>query len=92
LKKPSIYPLGKTPSAPSDSRYPSPILVAMTTRAGSASISLMKIVNWDETSQDINQALIAAFDAKDYDECIEDLRARSIKPLSYINSLDKVGS
>ena len=62
----------------------------MTTHAASASISLMKIVNWDGTSQDINQALTAAFDAKDYRDCIKNLHSQGIEPLSYIDSLDKV--
>ena len=58
----------------------------------SASIYLKKVANWDGTSQDINQALVAAFEAKDYLDCIKDLRARNIEPLSYINGLDKASS
>ena len=63
-----------------------------TTQAVSAAISLVKIVNWDGTSQDVKQALTTAFGAEDYLDCIKDLRARNIEPLSYINSLDKVSS
>ena len=50
----------------------------------------MKLSKWAGTSQDISQVLTAAFEADDYLECIKDLRARNIEPLSYINSLDKV--
>ena len=57
-----------------------------------ASISLMEVANWDGKSQDIYQVLTAAFNAQDYLDCIKNLRARNIDPLSYINSLDKVGS
>ena len=64
----------------------------MTTDAVSALTSLLAIVNWDGTSQDIEQALTTAFDAEDYRDCIKDLRGRNIEPLSYINSLDKVRS
>ena len=67
-----------------------PAPVPTTTQVASASISLIKVVAWDGTSQDIKQALTAAFDANDYLECIRDLRGRDIEPLSYINSLDKV--
>jgi len=69
-------------------RPPIPVLAA--TQAVSAANYLIKIVDWDGTSQDIEQVLTAAFDAKDYLECIKDLRARNIEPLSYINSLDKI--
>lgn len=62
----------------------------MTAKSTSASIFLQKIANWDGTSQDINQALTTAFEADDYRDCIKNLRARDIEPLSYINSLDKV--
>ena len=63
-----------------------------TLRSTYASISLMEVVNWDGKSQDIYQILTAAFNAEDYLDCINNLRARNIDPLSYINSLDKVGS
>jgi len=69
-----------------------PVPVAMTTRTVSASISLIKVVNWDGKSQDIKQAPAAAFEAEDYVDCIESLRERNIDPLLYINSLDKVMS
>ena len=52
----------------------------------------MKVANWDGESRDIGQALTAAFQADDYLECIKNLRARKIEPLSYINNLDKVSS
>lgn len=77
----------------SPDNVPAPIPPApavMTTQAVSASISLIKVINWDGTSQDINQVLTAAFDAEDYLDCIKNLRERNIDPLSYINRLDKV--
>lgn len=52
----------------------------------------MAVANWDGKSQGIDQVLTAAFNAEDYLECIKDLRARNVDPLSYVNSLDKVGS
>ena len=60
------------------------------THVVSASISLKKVANWDGKSQDINQALTAAFGADDYPDCIKDLRANDIDPPSYINNLDQV--
>ena len=57
-----------------------------------ASILLDEIVRWDGLSRDIEQVLNAAFDAKDYPYCIENLPERNIDPLSYLDSLDKVGS
>ncbi|KAF9644933.1 kinase-like protein [Thelephora ganbajun] len=66
------------------------ILVAMVTNTTSASISLKKIVDWDGKSQDIGQALATAFEADDYLDCIKDLPALDIDPLSYINNLDKI--
>lgn len=71
---------------------PVPVPAPTTTQAVSASIYLVKIANWDGTSQDIKQVLTTAFDARDYLDCIKDLRARNIEPLSYINNLDKVCS
>lgn len=65
--------------------------VQMTTQAVSASISLAKIVNWDGKSRDIRQTLTDTFDAEDYLSCIKNLKAQDIEPLSYIDSLDKVG-
>jgi len=56
----------------------------------SASIFLMKVANWDGRSQEIHEALTAAFETKDYLECLKDLRARQIEPQLYINNLDKV--
>jgi hypothetical protein len=64
----------------------------MTTHTASASTSLMKVANWDGTSQDINQVVTTAFEAGDYLACVKDLKAHKIDPQSYINSLDKVGS
>ena len=55
-----------------------------------ASIFLMKVANWDGMSQEIHEALTAAFEANDYLECLKDLRARRIEPQLYINNLDKV--
>jgi len=69
-----------------------PAIPAATNQAVSASIFLMKVANWDGKSEDIYNALTAAFDAKDYLNCIKDLPARNIEPLSYINNMDKVSS
>jgi len=69
-----------------------PIPVPGTSRVVSAKIRLTRVVDWDGASQDIKQVLTAAFEAKDYLDCIKNLRAQNIDPLSYINSLDKVGS
>lgn len=71
-----------------------PVPVRKSTQAVSAAMSefLDKIFHWDASSEDIKQVLTAAFNAKDYRDCIENLRMRNIEPLSYINSLDKVGS
>ena len=52
----------------------------------------MNVARWDGTSEDINRTLVAAFEAEDYVDCIKNLRAQNIDPLSYIDSLDKVGS
>ena len=67
-----------------------PVPDLATTQAISASISLIKTVNWDGMSQDIKKLLTTAFDAKDYLDCIKNLRELNIEPLSYIDSLDKV--
>jgi len=61
-----------------------------TGESASASKFLRKVANWDGRSQEIHQALTAAFDATDYLECIKDLRAIRIEPQLYINNLDKV--
>ena len=68
------------------------LTVLATPRSTSALIPLMNVVRWDGTSEDINQTLVAAFEAKDYLDCIKNLRAQNIDPLSYIDNLDKVGS
>ncbi|KAF9646883.1 kinase-like protein [Thelephora ganbajun] len=67
-----------------------PLPVAMATHTASAKTSLMGIANWDGKSQDIYQVLTTAFEAKDYLDCIKDLRAQNIDPSSYINGLDKI--
>lgn len=64
--------------------------LTMASQTNSASASLEKVANWDGKSQDIYQVLITAFEAKDYPECIKNLRAIGVDPKSYINSLDKV--
>ena len=69
-----------------------PVPAPTTTQAVSASILLDEIARWDGLSPDIEQVLDAAFDAKDYPDCIIDLPKRNIDPLSYLNNLDKVGS
>ena len=68
--------------------------LAPVTTAGSVSAStfLKKVADWDGMSQDINRALTTAFEANDYLNCIENLPAKNIDPLSYVNSLDKVSS
>jgi len=68
----------------------SPVPVTTTAESVSAAIFLTKVANWDGKSQDIQKALIAAFGAKDYLECVGDLQAQDIEPQSYINNLDKV--
>lgn len=60
-----------------------------THQPAAASAPLMKIANWDGKSR-IDQALIAAFEAMDYLDCIKNLRARQIEPQLYINSLGGV--
>lgn len=59
-------------------------------RTISASVSLAKVANWNGESQDVDQILTTAFGAEDYLDCIKNLQARDIDPLSYINNLDKV--
>ena len=61
-----------------------------TSRSTSASIPLMKVLNWDGKSEDITQQLAAAFQAKDYLDCIKNLKTQNVDPPSYINNLDKV--
>ena len=70
----------------------SPVPAMEITQAVSTSILLNKVTHWDGSPHDIKQVLNAAFDAKDYSDCIRSLRAQDIDPLSYINSLDKVCS
>jgi hypothetical protein len=53
---------------------------------------LRKVANWDGNSPNIDQVLAAAFEADDYLDCIKDLEAQNIEPLSYVNGLDKVSS
>ena len=57
-----------------------------------AAAFLRKIADWDGNSWDVDQMLIAAFEADDYLDCVNDLKAQNIDPLSYINSLDEVSS
>jgi serine/threonine protein kinase len=58
----------------------------------SAANFLKKVADWDGNSPDIDQTLAAAFEADDYLDCIKDLKAQNIEPLSYVNGLDKVSS
>ena len=67
-----------------------PTTTTTTHAVSSASISLKKVANWDGKSQDIDQALTAAFGADDYLDCLKNLRAHDIDPPSYINNLDQV--
>jgi hypothetical protein len=55
-----------------------------------AATFLRKVADWDGNSPNIDQVLTAAFEADDYLDCVKDLKAQNIDPLSYINSLDKV--
>jgi len=71
-------------------RSPTPVPTA--SQAVSAATYLIKIANWNRTSQDIKRTLTAAFDAGDYPNCIKNLKAQCIEPSLYIDSLDKVGS
>jgi len=64
----------------------------MATQPVSAVTSLIKVVSWDGNFRDISSELTSAFDAEDYLDCIENLRARNIEPVTYINNLDKVNS
>lgn len=61
-------------------------------RVTSAMVPLMKVVNWDGTSQDIEQALASAFEAEDYLDCVKNLGTQDVQSRSYINILDKVSS
>jgi len=54
--------------------------------------SLVKVADWDGTSQESGQVLTTAFEANDYLDCIRNLKARNIDQLWYINNLDKVGT
>jgi hypothetical protein len=66
--------------------------VTTTGHSLSASIPLLKVANWDGTSQGIAQTLTAAFEADDYLHLVKNLKALDIDPQSYINNLDKVSS
>ena len=66
--------------------------VPVTPRLTNTSILLAEVANWNGESQGIDQVLTVIFDAKDYLDCIKNLRERNIDPLAYINNLDKVGS
>jgi hypothetical protein len=50
---------------------------------------LTDMLNWDGKS-DISRVLNTAFGDANYLDWIKNLKERGIKPLSYINSLDKV--
>lgn len=63
----------------------------MTAEPVSASIPLKTIAHWNEASDGVDRELTDAFEAEDYLECIRDLWEIQVVPLSYINSLDKVG-
>lgn len=68
---------------------PPPSPVATTTDGTPALISL--IANWDGESQDTSEILTTVFEAKDYMDCIKNLRTIGIDPPSFVNNLDKVG-
>lgn len=63
--------------------------VVTTTKDTPALISM--IANWDGKSQDTSEILTAVFKDEDYMDCIGNLRATDIDPLSFVNNLDKVG-
>ena len=65
---------------------------AATSRVFSASKYLYEIANWDGDPTTVNQLLAATFGAKDYLECIKNLEAHGIRPLLYIDSLDKASA
>ena len=67
-----------------------PAPAVTTGRSLPAAIFLRMVANWDGNSPDIGHVLNAAFGADGYPDCIRDLKAQHIDPLSYINSLDKV--
>ena len=69
-----------------------PVPAATATEAASASVFLDKVARWDRSSPGIKEVLNAAFRAKDYLECIKDLRAKNINPQSYLDNLDVVSS
>ena len=62
--------------------------VATTTNDTLALISLIAI--WDMESQGTSEILTTVFKAADYMDCIENLQAKDIDPLSFVNNLDKV--
>lgn len=59
---------------------------------GIAATYLAKVADWDGVSQDVREALASAFEANDYSACIKDLSAKGIRPMPFINNLNKVGS
>ena len=67
-----------------------PLPLTMSSQPDSASSSLKEIADWDGTSQAIYEVLATAFGARDYLDCIKNLKARGIDPGSYIDNLDKV--
>ena len=70
----------------------SPVSATTADKSVSAAGSLIEVANWDGESQEIHKALTTAFEAGDYQKCIQDLRAYRIEPLSYITKLDEVSS
>ena len=71
---------GATPLAP----------VVTADRPFSAAFFLRIIADWDGVFQGIDQVVTIVFGADGYLDCIKDLKAQNIDPLSYINNLDKV--
>jgi hypothetical protein len=69
-----------------------PVPAMATGRSLPAAIFLRIVADWDGNSPGIDLVLTAAFGADGYLDCIKDLKAQNIDPLSYINSLDKVSS
>lgn len=66
-------------------------MFSSTTRR-SAAIQLALISKNEVSPGDAEHVLTAAFTAKDYNRCVEDLNGCGIDPQAYINGLDRVGS
>ena len=70
----------------------SPLPTVLSTRKAFALVLLKKVAGWDGISEGISEVLTTAFGAEDYLDCVRNLEAHGIEPLSYIDNLDKVDS